>query len=194
MLVARRLASPRGRRRCHVIDVICLAVHVVLWIALPAVFLPLQNVVALYVVRNICLGVGLFVLLAPSHFPPEAACAAADQKNAEFDLKQTAATVNYRANWYGRMLCSGLDSQIEHHLFPAIAHRRLPEVRELVREYCAYHGLPYRQLGWLEAVSKSVSVFVVPKRVENELRTVKASRSRDEVGMGGSHGDRPAYR
>jgi len=137
-LLVRRLLDRRQRRSCHIIDAGCLAAHLLLWLAVPAIFLPLKEVALFYVLRNLCLGVGLFVLLAPSHFPPEAACAVAHQKSADFELKQTAATVNFHANWYGRMLCSGLDSQIEHHLFPAVSHRRLPQIGELVQEYCTH--------------------------------------------------------
>jgi linoleoyl-CoA desaturase len=78
---------------------------------------------------------------------------------------QIGATVNFRTGWFGRFVCSGLEYQIEHHLFPNISHTRLPEVSLLVRDYCRLHGVPYRTLGWAEAVFKSVAVFIVPKPV-----------------------------
>ena len=37
----------------------------------------------------------------------------------------------------------GLNFQVEHHLFPSIAHTRLPEICPLIRDYCKKHGVKY---------------------------------------------------
>jgi linoleoyl-CoA desaturase len=48
-------------------------------------------------------------------------------------------TNNPVATW----LSGGLNFQVEHHLFPTIAHTRLPEIAPIVKRTCAEFGLPY---------------------------------------------------
>ena len=40
----------------------------------------------------------------------------------------------------------GLNYQIEHHLFPSMARANLRHARPIVLEYCATHGIPYREV------------------------------------------------
>lgn len=49
------------------------------------------------------------------------------------------ATGSFLATWFS----GGLNHQIEHHLFPTIAHTRLPEIAPIVKRTCAEFGLPY---------------------------------------------------
>jgi fatty acid desaturase len=39
----------------------------------------------------------------------------------------------------------GLNSQIEHHLFPRVAHHRYREMRPIVRDFCDERGIAYRE-------------------------------------------------
>lgn len=48
--------------------------------------------------------------------------------------------------WFG-----GLNYQIEHHLFPTMSRNRLREAREIVRPYCAAHGVPYAETSALRS-------------------------------------------
>jgi fatty acid desaturase len=112
------------------------------------------------------LGYAFFCVLAPTHFPAEAVCAEKSQRHADILLGQTATTVNFRTGYIGRFLCSGLDYQIEHHLFPSVSHVFYPKMSGLVKECCRRQGYPYRTLGWSEAIWKSCLVFRRPKTVE----------------------------
>jgi fatty acid desaturase (delta-4 desaturase) len=50
------------------------------------------------------------------------------------------------SNVGGAWLCflnGGLNYQIEHHLFPRIAHAHYPTIAPLVRQYCLSKGIPY---------------------------------------------------
>jgi len=49
------------------------------------------------------------------------------------------ATNSFLATWFS----GGLNHQIEHHLFPVIAHTRLAEIAPIVKSTCAEFGLPY---------------------------------------------------
>jgi fatty acid desaturase len=167
-----KLRNPAERQILHWADLACLCVHHALWIGLPLLFFSPASVLLFHVYKNVIVGYALFIAFAPAHFPAEAACAEADQQDIDFVLKQTATTVNFRTGWFGRLACSGVEYQIEHHLFCGISHTRYPEVSRLLEEFCRHHGYPYKTLGWAEAVWKSLLVFYQPKHVEDELRLV----------------------
>lgn len=44
-----------------------------------------------------------------------------------------------------RFLMGGLDTQIEHHLFPGMPRPHLRRAQEIVRGYCQEHGIPYTE-------------------------------------------------
>jgi linoleoyl-CoA desaturase len=148
----------------YALDAACLILHFGLWIGLPMLFFSPWEVLGFYLLRNTVLGYTFFLLNAPSHYPAEAVCLAAPESE-DFVYRQTATTLNYRVGWLGRLLCSGVEFQIEHHLFPSICHTRLPKISPLVKEYCEYHGYPYRTLGWSHALSKAIFAFCFPKQV-----------------------------
>lgn len=164
----------------HSIDVGALVLHYVAWIGVPSLFFPMTHVVGLYVLLTGLSGIAIFIGAAPAHFPAEAVCVPAAERHADFILRQTVTTVNFRTGRLGRLLCSGIEFQIEHHLFPEICYTHYPKIRELVEPFCREHGYPYRVLGWGEGVWKALKVFWSPKRVEQRLgdfrSTVDAGR------------------
>jgi fatty acid desaturase len=164
--VLRALCDGDRRGTQHWMDVGAMLCHWLAWIAVPSMFLPVSHVLELYVLRMICLGYALFFVLAPAHFPAEAICVEQGTHTRDFVMSQTAATVNFRTRLLGRMLCSGLEYQIEHHLFPGMSHVHYPKVSALVKQFCESNGYPYRTLGWGEAIWKCLLVFRTPKSVE----------------------------
>jgi fatty acid desaturase len=173
----RALGDPTRRRAAHWIDLGCHAAHVVLWLGLPMLLFAPPQVVAFYLFRNAIMGYALFVAFAPAHFPAEATCSLDGGEGTPFALRQTAASLDFRTGPVGRLVCSGVEYQIEHHLFSGMSHTRYPEASRLVEEFCAHHGYPYRRLGWLEALGKSLAVFVEPKRVAPPLRSSRDLRA-----------------
>ena len=63
-------------------------------------------------------------------------------------------------------LFGGLDSQIEHHLFPTMPRANLRRARPVVREYCAEQRIPYREQ----------SPWSAYREVQRHLRTVGSDR------------------
>ena len=47
----------------------------------------------------------------------------------------------------------GLNSQIEHHLFPRVAHHRYRAMRPIVRAFCREHGLAYEEASFIRALA-----------------------------------------
>jgi fatty acid desaturase len=163
----------RPSRRAWV-DLACMTLHIVVWIAAPAFWFGLRDVAALYALRAVLLGCGLFAILAPGHYPAAARCL--DERalqQDDFVLRQTATTVDFQTGWLGRLLCSGLEFQIEHHLFPGISHVHLPAIAPAVRELCARRGLPYRTLGWGASLWESWRIFFRPKPVHASAESLR---------------------
>jgi len=163
------LHNPRALKRAHSLDLTAMLLHYLVWIVLPAVFFPLTDVLLLYLIRVVLMGYTMFAVLAPGHFPAEAICFEdADLKESNFAFLQTMSSVNFRTGFLGRLFCSGLEFQIEHHLFPQISHVHYPKVSLEVQRFCRENGYPYHSFGWGEAIWKSFQVFRKPKLVESK--------------------------
>jgi fatty acid desaturase len=172
-----QLRDPERRTAGCWIDLACMTGHLVTWLVVPMFFFSPLAVIGVYALRTAIIGVALFTILAPGHFPAEAMCFSRDQREAgDFYLRQTAATANFRTGFIGRFLCSGLEYQIEHHLFPGVSHIYLPRMAPAVQEFCARHGLPYCQFGWGEAIWKSYAVMFKPKVVRSCVESVRGAR------------------
>ena len=103
---------------------------------------------------------------APGHFPAEAQRTTDEARRSEdFFAVQTAGTVSFRTGLVGRFLCSGLEYQVEHHLFPNVSHVHYPEISVAVQKFCAEQGLPYRSYSWAGALWKSWEVLRFPQQI-----------------------------
>ena len=171
------LRSDDRHKRLLWIDLASLILHLVVFVGVPALFVSLPVAAGAYVVRITLMGYALFAVLGPGHLPAEAARLSADQKDADYLLRQTATTINFNTRLVGRFVCSGLEYQIEHHLFPNISHVHYPKVAPIVRDFCRVHGLPYRSYPWPVALWKCWAVLRTPRVIETDLESVSVSRT-----------------
>ncbi len=162
--VARCLRDPARRTRHHFIDVGCLVAHYALWFGVPLMFFSWQVVVLSYVARMALMSYAMYAMLAPGHYPAEAARLKADHRKADFVVLQAASSVNFEGGILASMTASGLQYQVEHHLFPTLSHVYYPKVAPMVREFCARHQLPYHSMGWGKVLWKSWAVLRNPPR------------------------------
>ncbi len=102
----------------------------------------------------------LFLSIAQfSHIQPE--CVKGEHSRVkgatnDFLVNQVTSTINYRTdNIVTRLLCFGLDIQIEHHLFPNIPHSTLRQIQPVVRDYCAQNGVTYIERSDVFEMAKS---------------------------------------
>ncbi len=173
-----KLRHPAGRKAAHWIDLSALLLHYAIWIGLPLMFWPVKAVVGFYIVRTIVLGYAMYAILAPGHFPAEAQRTTDEvRRGTDFFAVQTAGTVSFRTGWLGRFLCSGLEYQVEHHLFPNMSHVHYPAVSVVVQEFCAKHGLSYRSYSWGTALWKSWEVLRIPQQVVGRAHVPLASET-----------------
>jgi linoleoyl-CoA desaturase len=170
------LRESGGRRLAPWLDLGCMVLHLVLFLALPMLFFRPWDVLLFYTLRLALIGCGMFAVLAPGHYPAEAACLSANQRmSGDFYLRQGATTVNFRTGPIGHFLCSGLEYQIEHHFFPQVSYVHLRAMQPMVQAWCEEQGIPYRRLGWGEAIWKSWLAFVEPKRVVDDVESLRAN-------------------
>jgi fatty acid desaturase len=173
--VARTIAGGGPRARKGRIDLACLAAHYLVWIALPALVFSFDVVVVTYLARIVVTGYGMFAILGPGHFPLDASAVAGEFRKGDYVLLQTASTVNFRTGFIGRLVCGGLEYQIEHHLFPDISHPHYPRVAPHVQAFCRRYGYPYRCYGWARAIWEALKVFYKPKPVRRELESLRVA-------------------
>jgi linoleoyl-CoA desaturase len=149
----------------HWYDLACLFGHYALWFVVPAFFDSPGRIATFYAVRLVLLGYAAFAIFTPGHFPEEARCTVPEHAARDFARRQTDATLNFRLPGFAGLFCSGLDHQIEHHLFPTLDHTRYRLIRPEVEAFCAGNGYAYRCQPWSAALRKAIGVFIRPRAV-----------------------------
>lgn len=117
---------------CHLALYLLLVVSTLTW---------LQGIVFV-VVHQAVLGVYLGMSFAPSHkgMPEPTAEQAADPL-----LRQVLCSRNIRGGRMVDLAMGGLNSQIEHHLFPSMPRPNLRLAQPIVRQHCMERGIPYAE-------------------------------------------------
>jgi linoleoyl-CoA desaturase len=126
---------------------VCKALHFLLFIAPMFIVLPLLWAVAAYILFHFVFSWALAAVFQLAHLTPEMEFGGvrAGDDWATHQIRTTAdfATGSRLLTWYS----GGLNHQIEHHLFPNVAHSHYPGLRPIVREVAARHGLRCHDLG-----------------------------------------------
>ncbi len=171
--LAQALADPERRTPDHWIDLGVTILHLTLYLVIPSLVFGPGPAFAFYFARAALMGYALFAVLAPGHYPEEAvALDPRDRSRLSFLQLQTITTINFRTGPYGRLLCSGLEFHIEHHLFPRISHPHYPKLAAQLRAMCERNGYPYRSFGWGEVLWKSARTFANPKKIWSDPGSV----------------------
>ena len=172
--VVRTLSDPSRRTSKHWLDLGSLVLHYTVWVGIPCFWFGAVNAIGFYALRMALMGYAMFTVIAPAHIPVGAARLSKTCVNRDFLFLQAAATVNFRAGWIGRLVSSGSDYQIEHHLFPYISHPFYAQMSPLVRKVCEEQGIPYRRYGWAEAVWRCWLVMRRPQPVVSDLEVFRS--------------------
>jgi linoleoyl-CoA desaturase len=117
--------------------------------AIPWLFHSFQVVLLFYLLTSFTLGLTLSVVFQLSHCVEGTdflgPLADKNGKKREWAVHQVQTTIdfarrNYLLTWY----IGGLNYQIEHHLFPHIAHVHYPRLARIIEQVCSDFGIPYR--------------------------------------------------
>ncbi len=173
----RRFPRPRGKELA--VFVAGKAIFFTLAFGLPLLLHPLGAVLACYAVAAVVAGVLLALVFQLAHVVEPAAFPspspdAPDRIERPWAVHQLETTVDFaRHSRIITWLTGGLNFQVEHHLFPRIAHVHYPALAPIVEAACREHGLPYhahRSFGaglashyrWLRRMGKTGAVVVPP--------------------------------
>jgi linoleoyl-CoA desaturase len=167
------LADSERRSARHWIDLGCLVAHLGGNFGLPMLFLSFPEAAGAYLLRITLMGYAMFAVLGPGHLPPEAARLTASHTHADYLLRQTATTVNFRPGALGAFVCSGLQYQIEHHLFPHVSHVHYRAMSVIVQNFCHRHGLPYRSYAWPVALWKCWQTMRQPNGILDDVEALR---------------------
>jgi fatty acid desaturase len=152
------------REPAHAVDALCMALQPLLWIALPSIWFPISSLATFWLLRNLVLAYLMFAILGPGHLPGRAAIIDPGALKLNWVEKQAWTTVNFRVGPIGAALVSGLETQIEHHLFPTVPHPRYAQIRPIIKKYLEEHDLPYVELSWPRAIWEAWGAFGAPRR------------------------------
>jgi len=104
--------------------------------------LPLGMAFAFVGLQLAVFGVYMGASFAPNH---KGMPLVAHSARLDFFTKQVRTSRNISGGWWATWLMGGLNYQVEHHLFPSMPRPHLARTAQLVREYCAAHGVPYTE-------------------------------------------------
>lgn len=110
--------------------------------------LPLGMAFAFLGVMLAVFGVYMGASFAPNH---KGMPIVAHDAKLDFLTKQVRTSRNIRGGWWATWLMGGLNHQVEHHLFPNMARPHLSHAREIVRDYCTSHDIPYTEASLVQS-------------------------------------------
>jgi linoleoyl-CoA desaturase len=139
---------PKMRLADHIQFWLGKAVNTCLYLAIPIYRLGVAHALIGLGVTMAAAGVALTVVFQLAHtvegpeFPLPAM--PGNMLPDEFAMHQIATTANFATrNRLVTWLVGGLNFQIEHHLFPRVAHVHYPQISRVVRQVCAERGIAY---------------------------------------------------
>lgn len=124
--------------------------HHVLWLALPSVCIGFAAALANYLLVLWACGAYLAAIFVANHLGHPAA----RSDGGSFMARQAGNTRNLKDSWLMRRFFVGLNSHIEHHLFPRISFTRLHRARAATRRCCEALGIVYHEVGIAAAVAE----------------------------------------
>ncbi|WP_084106125.1 acyl-CoA desaturase [Demequina sp. NBRC 110056] len=137
-----------GTRRQRWTELPMIAAHFAVYLGAVFWVLPLGMAFAFVGVQMAVFGVYMGASFAPNH---KGMLVVDADVRMDFLSKQVLTSRNIRGGWAMSILTGGLNYQIEHHLFPNMARPHLGRAREIVREYCAAHDVPYTETSLIES-------------------------------------------
>jgi fatty acid desaturase len=144
----RHLLTSKDEIKGRWFELALIAVRLAVVIVPVFVFLPIGMAFAFMGVQLAVFGVYMGASFAPNH---KGMPIIAPDARLDFFSKQVRTSRNVRGGWWATWLMGGLNYQVEHHLFPSMARPHLAKAREIVREFCATHDVPYTETSLLKS-------------------------------------------
>lgn len=126
---------------------LCKALYFALMVAPPFLLLPLPWALGAFAMFHLVFSWTLTAVFQLAHLTPGMRFGPV-RPGDDWAMHQMRTTANFAVR--SRIITGftgGLNHQIEHHLFPHVAHTHYPALRPVVRRAALRHGLPYHDLG-----------------------------------------------
>lgn len=139
----------RKKRLADYWDTIALvAVHHAIYLGLLFYFLGAWQAVVFIAVHHALFGLYLGCTFATNHIGMPVL---KGDEELDYIRLQTLTARNLKANWLTGYLFGGLDSQIEHHLFPTIPRASFGDLRRIVKPFCQEKSIEYCEVSFIKA-------------------------------------------
>ncbi|WP_457030213.1 fatty acid desaturase family protein [Kitasatospora sp. P5_F3] len=172
-------AIAKGETKYPVLESALIALRAALYLGAVFVVLPPALGVAFILVQTAVLGVYFGMLFAPNHKGMDVRDG--EEETLDWLERQVLTSRNINPSPLIDFLYGGLNYQVEHHLFPAMAQKHLARARELTMQYCAERGVPYREVGfwasYREVASFLHEVSAPVRRGEGDALAAEALRA-----------------
>jgi len=150
--IADHTTITRMKTKVHVSFWLFKAVHIGLFLVIPALVLGFWNAIIGYLIASVTTGFILAIVFQLAHIvegpeftTPDTVEAKADIQS-EWAIHQVQTTVNFATgNKLISWLLGGLNFQMIHHLFPKISHVHYPAIHKIVIETCDEFKLSYQE-------------------------------------------------
>ena len=142
------------RTQLHNTELVVLAIHLVLYIALMVALVgPLQALMVI-VIQKCVGGFYLAAVFAPNH---KGMPQIEEGQTLDFLRSQVLTSRNVRSHPATDLLYGALNYQVEHHLFPGMARNKVKKAQGIVRDYCGEVGVPYYETSILQSYREILS-------------------------------------
>jgi fatty acid desaturase len=151
-IIALRMESTqfllRRESKQSLIEGLAVAAHIFLYSWFVFSVLGLGRGTVFVVVHQVLFGLYMGLVFAPNHKGMPMF-----ESGAQLDYfhKQVITARNVAPGMINDFCYGGLNYQIEHHLFPQMPRNRLRQARNIVKPFCASHGVPYVETGPLQS-------------------------------------------
>ncbi len=143
MRVASFKALGAKQMRRVLLETVLIMVHLAAYLTVVLLVMPPGKAIAFIVTHQLIFGLYIGLAFAPNHkgMPIQ-------MPGEEWDwlTRQVKTARNIRSSRLTDFLYGGLNYQIEHHLFPAMARTNLRRVRPIVMGYCREQGIDYHEV------------------------------------------------
>ena len=130
------------RDRAAIVESALLSGHVFFFVVVPFIVLSPVRAVVFIAVTQLLFGFYLGVSFLTNHVGMPAMAGGNDLS---FLRRQVLTSRNLSGPIFTGFVFGGLDTQIEHHLFPTMPRANLRRARKLVRPFCAEHRIAYTE-------------------------------------------------
>lgn len=143
-------------------ELVLIVANLIGWFVVPSLIFGPARWLPLFGVVQLLTGVYMASVFAPNHKGKPLVIG----ERPSFLPQQVLTSRNVRGGPIVQFLYGGLNLQIEHHLFPTMPRRHLPECRVMVRAFCAEHGLDHEEQGLIASYRSVVSALNAAGRGE----------------------------